>query len=435
MSHDLHELTNRLQQLDDRLVACMKCGMCQAVCPVFAETLQEGDVTRGKITLLQNLAGKIIRDAKGVQEKLNKCLLCGTCQVNCPSGVNIMDIFFEARIIVNTYMGLSAIKKVILRGMLTRPKLFNMLLDIGSRFQGLIVTGKDETTGSSCSRFLTPVIGDRYFMPLAKNPLHREIPCLDTPAGKSGIKVAFYPGCLIDKMFPHIAKDIFKILAYHEVGVFMPKGQACCGIPALSSGAKDAYDKLVALNINAFSGHEFDYLLTACASCTSTIKELWPKMAPNYPRDLREQIESLAEKTLDVHEFIIDKLGVKPNNAAREQQVKVTYHEPCHLGKSLGIKSQPRDIIRLNPAYDFQEMAAADRCCGCGGSFNLQHYNLSAKIGEHKRENIVRSGAKIAATSCPACMMQLADMLAKKHDDIQVRHSIELYAEMLPARP
>ena len=155
MSHDLHELTNRLQQLDDRLVACMKCGMCQAVCPVFAETLQEGDVTRGKITLLQNLAGKIIRDAKGVQEKLNKCLLCGTCQVNCPSGVNIMDIFFEARIIVNTYMGLSAIKKVILRGMLTRPKLFNMFLDIGSRFQGLC-RSEERRVGKECRSRWSP---------------------------------------------------------------------------------------------------------------------------------------------------------------------------------------------------------------------------------------------------------------------------------------
>lgn len=432
MSHDLHELTQQLQQLDDQLVACMKCGMCQAVCPVFAETLQEGDVTRGKIALLQNLAGEIIRNAKGVQDKLNKCLLCGTCQANCPSGVNIMDIFFQARVIVNSYMGLSATKKAILRGMLTRPKLFNALLDIGAKFQGLVVTGKDEATGSSCSKFLAPVIGDRYFMPLAKKSLHKEIPSLDTPVGKSGIKIAFYPGCLIDKMFPHIARDVFKILDYHGVGVFMPPGQACCGIPALSSGAKDAYDKLVAMNVEAFTGHEFDYLLTACASCTSTIKELWPKMARDYPQSLRDKIDVIAQKTLDVHEFIVDKLGLKPNNDERKKQVKVTYHEPCHLGKSLGVKSQPRDVIRLNPAYNFQEMAEADRCCGCGGSFNLQHYNLSAKIGERKRDNIVHSGAQIAATSCPACMMQLADMLSKGHDNIQVRHSIELYAEMIP---
>ncbi len=432
MSQELHDLASRLQRLDDQLVICMKCGMCQAVCPVFAETLKEGDVTRGKITLLQDLANEMLDDAEGVQAKLNRCLLCGTCQANCPSGVKIMDIFLEARIIINTYMGLSMTKKALLRGMLTRPKLFNALVEIGSKFQGIVVTDKDKNIGSSHSAFLSPFIGERYYMPLAKKQLHKEIPFLDTPVGKSGFGIAFYTGCLIDKMFPHIGRDVLKILDYQGVGVIMPEHQACCGIPALSSGAKDAFDKLVQLNLEAFAGLQYDYLVTACASCTSTIKELWPKMAETYPPDVRKKVEEIADKTLDIHEFLIDKLGLKPSGEKLEKQIKVTYHEPCHLGKSLGVKSQPRDVIRLNPKYDFQEMAEADRCCGCGGSFNLQHYNLSAKIGKRKRDNIVDSGAEIAATSCPACIMQIADMLSKQHDNIQVRHSIELYSEMLP---
>ncbi len=429
---NLHDLTLRLQRLDDLLVTCMKCGMCQAVCPIFAETLQEGDVTRGKIALLQNLANEMIQNANGVQEKINRCLLCGTCQANCPSGVSIMDIFLEARIIVNTYMGLSLTKKTLLKGILTRPKLFNALIGISSIFQDLIVTDKDKNIGSKHSAFLSPIIGDRYYMPLAKKQLHQEIPSLNTATGKSGLKVAFYTGCLVDKMFPQIGKAVLKVLDYHGVGVIIPQNQACCGIPALASGAKDAYDKLVQINIQAFDDLKFDYLVTACASCTSTIKECWPKMTEQYQPKLQQKIKQLAEKTLDIHEFIIDKLQVKPKPATQEKRTLVTYHEPCHLGKTLGIKSQPRDVIRLNPAYNFQEMTESDRCCGCGGSFNLQHYDLSTKIGQQKRNNIVASGAKIAATSCPACMMQIADMLSKNHDNIQVRHSIELYADMIP---
>lgn len=429
---NLHDLALRLQRLDDRLITCMKCGMCQAVCPIFAETLQEGDVARGKIALLQNLANEMIRNADGIQEKINRCLLCGTCQANCPSGVSIMDIFLEARIIVNTYMGLSLTKKTLLRGILTRPKLFNALIGIGSIFQGFIVTDKNKNIGSKHSAFLSPIIGDRYYMPLAKKQLHKEISSLNTATGKSGLKVAFYTGCLVDKMFPQIGKAVLKILDHHGVGVIIPQNQACCGIPALASGAKDAYDKLVQINIQAFDDFKFDYLITACASCTSTIKECWPKMTEQYQTKLQQKIKKLAEKTLDIHEFIIDKLQVKPKPATQEKRTRVTYHEPCHLGKILGIKSQPRDVIRLNPAYDFQEMAESDRCCGCGGSFNLQHYDLSTKIGQQKRNNIVASGAEIAATSCPACMMQIADMLSKNHDSIQIRHSIELYADMIP---
>ena len=97
---ELTLLANALMALDDKLAACMKCGMCQSVCPVFGETMMEADVTRGKLTLLEKLAHRLIEDPDAVNEKLNRCLLCGSCQANCPSGVSILEIFMEARAIV-----------------------------------------------------------------------------------------------------------------------------------------------------------------------------------------------------------------------------------------------------------------------------------------------------------------------------------------------
>ena len=109
----------------------------------------------------------------------------------------------------------------------------------------------------------------------------------------------------------------------------------------------------------------------------------------------------------------------------------VTYHDSCHLKKTLGVASQPRALIAANPAYTLTEMAEADRCCGCGGSFNLFHYDWSRRIGQRKRDNVVASGAGIVAAACPACMMQLEDVLSHNHDPVQVRHTVELYAETL----
>ena len=100
---ELTLLANALMALDDKLAACMKCGMCQSVCPVFGETMMEADVTRGKLTLLEKLAHRLIEDPDAVNEKLNRCLLCGSCQANCPSGVSILEIFMEARAIVAAY--------------------------------------------------------------------------------------------------------------------------------------------------------------------------------------------------------------------------------------------------------------------------------------------------------------------------------------------
>ena len=76
-------------------------------------------------------------------------------------------------------------------------------------------------------------------------------------------------------------------------------------------------------------------------------------------------------------------------------------------------------------------LVGADRCCGCGGSFNLQHYSVSRSIGDQKRGNIVASGAQVVATGCPACMLQISDMLSQHKDQIAVKHVMEIYAETL----
>ena len=80
---ELTQLANALMALDDKLAACMKCGFCQAFCPMYMTTRIEGDLTRGKIALVENLAHRIIEDPEAVNEKLSRCLLCGSCQANC----------------------------------------------------------------------------------------------------------------------------------------------------------------------------------------------------------------------------------------------------------------------------------------------------------------------------------------------------------------
>lgn len=429
MSTDVHQLAGMLHELDDQMVACMRCGMCQAVCPVFAESMNEGDVARGKIALLENLSHEMIKDPGGVQEKLNRCLLCGSCAFNCPSGVKVLDIFLKARVIVNSYMGLSPIKKAIFKGLLTKPALFNSLLDVASRFQSLFTKPASEIIGSSCARINAPVVGDRHFMPLAKTPLRKLEPSRSTPPGKGGYRVAFFPGCVVDKIYPQVGQAVLKALDHHGIGVYMPAGQACCGIPALASGDKESFDKLVMANLELFEKESFDYLLTPCATCTATMHEIWPLMSGDKPQSVQERIAALSAKVVDVSQFMVDVLQAAL--PAEGSGLRVTYHDPCHLKKSMKVSEQPRALLRSNPGVEFVEMAEADYCCGCGGSFNLQHYDLSKDIGTRKRDSIVATKADVVATSCPACMLQLSDMLSRHQDKVAVKHVMEIYAETL----
>ncbi len=434
---DLRELARMLEELDDQMVACMKCGMCQAVCPVFAETGKEADVTRGKIALVDDLSKEMIKDPEGVRESLNKCLLCGSCAANCPSGVNVMEIFLKARAVVNGYLGLSAAKKAIFRRMLTRPGVFNQLVDLASRFQGLFSKPVGGAQGTSCARFQLPGLGDRHFKALEKRPFHKRIKMPYESTGDRDLTVLFFPGCVIDKVFPHVAESVLAVLEHHGVGVIIPRGLVCCGIPALSSGDAEGFNQLVETNLAVFESARFDYIVTACATCSATLHEFWHKYAENLSESARSRAAEAAEKTLDVHAFLVDVLDVAaPVDAsggfpeAPDDLPRVTYHDPCHLKKSLGVAEQPRRILKSCPV-SFAEMAEADRCCGSGGSFTFYHYDVSRKIGERKAESIADTNAQIVATGCPACMMQLSDALSQAGTEVAVRHVMELYAEAL----
>jgi glycolate oxidase iron-sulfur subunit len=426
------ELTTLMRELEVQLRVCMRCGMCMSVCPLFAETGREADVARGKLALLDGLLQEMFKDPKGVCERLNRCLLCGSCAANCPSGVSVLEIFIKARAILTGFMGLSSSKKLVLRGMLSRPEIFNRLAEWGSRFQKIFTKPANEIIGTSCARFASPLIGNRHFIPLAKTPFHRLMPALNTKKGRSGIKVAFYVGCLIDKFFPEVAQDVVDVLASHDVGIFMPQGQSCCGIPAVSSGDLTTFHRLVRHNLELFDAEKFDYLLTACATCTSTIKEIWPMMGDKDSGFVQTRVAAISQKTMDIHQFLVSKVGIKRADIDNLiEPVDITYHDPCHLKKSLGVSAEPRSLIKAHPGYRLKEMAESDRCCGLGGSFNLQYYELSSNIGRIKIDHIKASGCSIVATGCPACMLQLSDMLSKSDENIRVRHPIQIYAEFI----
>lgn len=427
----MDKLIRLMKELEDQLVVCMRCGMCQAVCPLYAETGRESDVARGKLALLDGLMKSMFRDPEGVSKRLNKCLLCGSCSSNCPSGVKVIDIFIKARAIITAYSGLHPAKRLMLQGMLSHPQIFDRLLEWGAKFQKLFTSPVNDIIGTSCARIASPLLSDRHFLPLAQKPFHQAVPFLNT-AGKSGIRVAFFTGCLIDKLFPRVAESAIKALNHHSIGIFIPHGQGCCGIPALSSGDITAYRRLLDHNVSLFESGKWDYLVTACATCTSTIKKIWPAMIENESKLFRERVVALSEKTLDISQFLVSvmKVDFQLNDKAATP-IDVTYHDSCHLKKSLGISAQPRAMIKANSNYRLKEMTEPDSCCGMGGSFNLQYYELSSKIGAKKQTNISSTGASVVATGCPACMMQIADMLSQAKKSMSVKHYIEIYAESL----
>ena len=428
---ELRRLAHMLKELEERLIVCMRCGFCQAHCPLYGQTGLEMDVARGKLALLDGLAKEMVKDPQGVKKRLERCLLCGSCAAGCPSGVETQEIFLKGRAILSTYLGLPPLKKLIFRLVLAHPFVFNLLLSWARPAQAIMARPVSELLQTSCGRIAWP-LGRRHFKRLAPLPFHRQIPPARQRSGASGPRAALFIGCLIDQIFPQVGLAVLKVMDHHGVTLVIPSGQACCGMPALSGGDSRTFHHLLAHNLKLFDPDDFDYLITACATCTATIKKNWPLMAKELSPKQQERVSRLAAKTRDISQFLAEAglLEQTPPPQAADA-LAVTYHDPCHLKKSLGVSAQPRQALAQSPGYHLVEMPEADWCCGLGGSFNLEHYDLSKEIGQRKLANIERTACRVVATSCPACMLQITDALSQAGKDIQVRHVIELYAQGL----
>ena len=429
--YDMKKLAALVKELEDQLMVCMRCGMCQAVCPVFAETGREADVARGKLALLDGLIQANVQRPEGrkrAHDALSALrLMCGQL----PQRRESARYFSQGARHPGRLHGAAPGQKDHFPRHARPPEAFQQPREIGEQAPGDFRKTRRRPSGHILrTLFLSrwQIGTSRLLRPF---PSTRSVGRLDTNAA-SGLKVGFFVGCMIDKIYPNIGHAVLSALKHNGVGVLVPDEQGCCGIPALSSGDLKSFQKLVRYNLDRFPPGDFDCLVTACATCTSTIKKLWPMFADDLSEAERSRMNELAEKTMDISQFLVEKTGVVTAASSSEgEKALLSYHDPCHLKKSLGIAAQPRAILRANSRYVFKEMNEADRCCGCGGSFNLQYYGISASIGKRKRDSIVESGCSTVATSCPACMLQISDMLSQAGERIQVKHAVEIYADSL----
>jgi glycolate oxidase iron-sulfur subunit len=192
----------------------------------------------------------------------------------------------------------------------------------------------------------------------------------------------------------------------------------------------ETFTNLLRQQVKSMKSLKFDYIVSACATCSYTLKKVWKEYSYKLSEDNRAIIADFSNKTLDINEFLINKLKIDVENTNVDNRYSVTYHDPCHLKKSLNIFQEPRKIIELT-GQNFNELPESDWCCGSGGSFNLQHYDLSYNIGLRKLKNIDSVNPDIVLSSCPGCILQLTDLAARNNKNYKIKHVIELLAEKL----
>lgn len=417
-------MERKYEEWQQQLVKCIRCGTCRSVCPVFQVSDNENTTARGKVKLLEAVSEGKLALTPELQARMSKCLLCKACAVGCPSGVKTDELFLSARRALAVQNGLPLVKRLAFTG-LTYRKLFDLGLKMGSLFQGLVFKDAPDGRGK-LARIPLPGAGlgqRRIIPPLATTPLRSRLPEINTVAAPKA-RVAFYTGCMLNYVYPESGEAIVKILKAHNVEVVIPAKQSCCGTPAFTSGDYQVGRYLAEENVKLLAAGNYDGIITGCASCGAALKHEYGAIIEDP--EIKQLWENMSEKVKDITEFVVSE-GIKQD--LREVRAKITYHDPCHLVRGMGVSKEPRQLLQALPGVDYTEMKDAAKCCGAGGTFSMSHYDVSRTINDWKLDNAEKTGATILATGCSACRMHITDGLGQRHSQMKVVHTAEIIAK------
>lgn len=289
-------------------------------------------------------------------------------------GSQVTSVIVAARADKVKAKGVSFIDKLIYQWLLPRRILFGNTVRFFSRFQNIFLP-KSQGAIRHLPLFLSALGKGRHIPSIAPKFFRQLVPVVNRPPKRVKIKmrVGYFIGCATDFVFPDLGKKIIDFLGRQGVEVVVPPGQGCCGAPVwLGLGDFDTGRKLADANVEAFT--DLDYVVSDCATCTSALKD-YLKFLADTPERIAAYTEFI-EKVKDISQFLVDVLQLPESSYQPSPEVKgkkVTWHDPCHLCRYLGVKEQPRQIIKALPSVEYVEMVRAD-WYGHGGS--IQCFSL-----------------------------------------------------------
>lgn len=239
-----------------------------------------------------------------------------------------------------------------------------------------------------------------------------------------GMRVALFVTCLADLFRPSVAFASIKLLEQAGCEVTVPLQQTCCGQPAYNSGNYEATIPLAQQVITLLE--DADYVVVPSGSCAGMICHHYPKLLDGVWRDRALQ---LAAKTFELTVFLNDIARIKPKREKKPAFGSVTYHDGCAGLRELGIREQPRQLLRDLCGVEINELQQGEVCCGFGGTFCAKMPEISGKIVGDKLSNALATGATVLAGGDLGCLLNIAGRAERQGAAIEVRHIAELLCQ------
>ena len=362
---------------------CLGCLACLVACPVIKEGWETFAGPMYQVHLAKSAFNPLDtakRVAEAAQYGLFNCTQCGACTDVCPKGINIPE------------KAIGQLRLLFLR-------------------EEEIPTPIKEVTAN---------IG-RKSNPFGKETKWHWANGLDLP--KTGDTVLF-AGCLSSLELGDTMKAAVDLL--RKIGIevaYYAEDESCCGAPLLNLGNEERFRENARDLVRRFQMRGAKTIITGCAEC-------YKVLTLDYSGHLAGIEMPTVKHISQVIAEAKDKLGVL---IRKMPETKITYHDPCRLGRDCGIYQAPREVIGAVRGVELCEMAktgAESLCCGAGGGVKLINNDLAITLGKERIRQARETGSAVLVSACPWCEQNLRDS-ARDSNDIRIMDIIDLIAENL----
>lgn len=373
--------------------ACTGCRFCVDVCPAVSASGQGelsalyrvrslSEILKGRTTLLRRVLGRKApseKELKEYSETVFRCTLCGNCQEICPSGIHLKHLW-------------TSIRQDLVHSASYPAKIDTIRDNLKKSFNVFAEDNRERAD---------------WVEDVKNAPDHGYV--------KEHAEIVYFTGC-VSSYFP-LAQKIPMALAeiMDLTGVdftILSEEEWCCGFPLLGAGLKELFEAFVEHNLAAVRARRAKKVIFACPSCFQMWREHYPAEIP------------IAHASQFLGELV--KAGRIP---LKELPMKVTYHDPCDLGRGARVFDEPRDLIRSIPGVKLVEL---DRnrencsCCGGGGNLEMIDAKLSSEIAKRKIEEVMGTGSSAVITSCQQCVRTMTTYVKRNKLPLEVMDITQL---------
>jgi Fe-S oxidoreductase len=359
---------------------CYQCGLCDTVCPwnrVRAFSMR-----------------KIVRQAAfGLteieSEEMWRCSTCGKCPELCPRGVKIIECGVSLRRIATEYGVFPGSAEPV-------PAISESLKGEGNPLRE---ARKDRANWAEG-------LGVKTFT--------------------EGMEFLYFPGCYLcyDPRLKKVARATANILkkAGIEFGI-LGEAENCCGESIRKTGDEELFKRLARENIKTFVDHGVKKILVSSPHCYHTFKNEYPEFMVNF-------------EVVHISQYLFELIREGKLDLTGEYRKKVTYHDPCYLGRHNGIYDEPREALKKIPGLELIEMADSledSLCCGGGGGRIWMETVKGERFSDLRVEQAVTAGAEVLVTSCPYCITNFEDSRLNLEDSevIEIKDITEIIREVI----